>query len=171
MDAKAIEATLDLEVHEVGFGVPNWVRRSARLVFFPFYLVSIGLGKITGEEKWQREQVRKMVDERPPMSSDDFLSHFDPDIDQRLVLAVRHAFSQSTGLPIEAIHPDDSIMDLGRLQLLGFDVLDIVFRTEKIADRRIPGVSSAYHERRPGTVQHLATIMAIRSSSTRKSFK
>ncbi|MCA9027671.1 MAG: hypothetical protein KDA86_20850 [Planctomycetaceae bacterium] len=113
------------------------MNRFLRIAFLPFLLLVHVVEKLSGQRERREEQVHNLVDSRPAMLPDGFLSHFSNSDDLRVALAVRHAFAQATGLPVNSIYPSNSIRDLGRLQFDGLDVLDIIFRTEKIANVHI----------------------------------
>jgi hypothetical protein len=106
--------------------------------------------EVSGENAWQRQQRHRMESERPPLSDAEFLrSEGIGPTDAPLWLAVRRAIAESVGLPCEAIYPDDKLADLWRMQSLGPDLMDLVFRLERSLAVRI------YRER----VEQLWTVL------------
>jgi hypothetical protein len=80
-----------------------------------------------------------MAIDRPPLADAAFLeAEHVPSEDAHLWVAVRHAAADSVGLPPEAIYPQDQAPDLWRMQLIGPDVVDVVFRLEKYLGVKIP---------------------------------
>ncbi len=109
------------------------------ILLFPFVLLMRCIEEISGEGRWYRQQRRRMECDRPPLPDPEFLHAVGarPD-EQRLWLAVRRAMADAVGLPAEAVHPQDRLADLWRMQWLGPDLLDLVFRLEKQLDFNIP---------------------------------
>jgi hypothetical protein len=110
-----------------------------RVLLFPFYLVLRGIEEISGEGRWYRQQVRRMASDRPSLPDAEFLRAVPAGPgDESLWLAVRRAVADSVGLPAEAVHPQDRLADLWRMQWLGPDLLDLVFRLERQLSVKIP---------------------------------
>jgi hypothetical protein len=92
------------------------------------------------EGRWYKEQRRRMESDRPPLPDADFLGSVPIGAGEGpLWLAVRRAVAESIGLPGEAIHPEDRLADLWRMQFLGLgpDLMDIIFRLERILGVKI----------------------------------
>jgi hypothetical protein len=123
-----------------------------RVLLIPFYLVLRGIEEISGEGRWYRQQVRRMASHRPPLPDAEFLrtASVGPG-DEPLWLAVRRAVAESVGLPAEAVYPQDRLADLWRMQWLGPDMLDLVFRLERQLAVKIPRPSI---ERYTGRVRY-----------------
>ena len=121
---------------------------------FPFYLLMLCIEEISGEGHWYRKQRRRMESDRPPLPDADFLRlvPVEPG-EEPLWLAVRRAVAEPTGLPAEALYPQDPIADLWRMQWLGPDLMDLVFRLERILTIRISPAGSAV---RTSSVQALS---------------
>jgi hypothetical protein len=106
---------------------------------YPFYLLLRLIEEVSGEGRWYRQQ-RRLMEEDRPLLSDAELLHLVPvqPGDEPLWLAVRRAVAESTGLPPEALHPLDKLADLWRMQWIGPDIMDLVFRLERILAVKIP---------------------------------
>jgi hypothetical protein len=98
--------------------------------------VVVGLAVIIAysiaDRRWCKRQRRRMESDRPHLSDAEFLDSVPvgPN-DGPFWLAVRRAVAESVGLPPEAIYPEDPLADLWRMQSLGPDLLDIIFRMER----------------------------------------
>jgi hypothetical protein len=104
-----------------------------RVLSLPIYLLMRLHDEITGEGRWYREQVCSMQSERPPLSDAAFLSAVSAELgDGPLWLAVRQAIADSIGVVPEAVYPQDRLADLWRMQWIGPDMLDLIFRLEAI---------------------------------------
>lgn len=97
-----------------------------------FYLLARLLEELSGAGAWYRRQKRAMQSGRPPLADAEFLRKIPvrPG-EESLWLAVRHAMAESVGLESEAIRPGDCLADLWRMQWLGPDLMDLVFRLER----------------------------------------
>lgn len=72
-----------------------------------------------------------MVEGRPPLADDGFLRLMSASAAHAPAwIAVRRVMGESCGLPSEAIHPHDPLADFWRMQWVGPDMLDIIFRME-----------------------------------------
>lgn len=100
-------------------------------ILIGFYLLMRLLEEVSGEGTWYRRMKQAMQVERPPLDDAEFVRSVsaEPD-DEPLWLAVRKAVSDSIGLPPEAVRPEDRLADLWRMQWMGPDVMDLVFRME-----------------------------------------
>jgi hypothetical protein len=113
----------------------------------PVYLaiagaVALGLAMMipswVGDLRWYKGQRRRMESDRPPLSDAAFLGSVPiGEGEGALWLAVRRAVADSIGLPCEAIYPEDRLADLWRMQSLGPDLMDIIFRMERLLGFRI----------------------------------
>lgn len=121
----------------------KWLRNGAvpivvKILFFPVGLLLWGLEEISGGGWWYRRQRRRMVEERPPLTADEFLKAVNAAAaDARLWLAVRHAMAERIGVPDEAVYPHDRLADLWRMHWIGLDLLDFLFRLERILGKKI----------------------------------
>lgn len=88
------------------------------------------------DKRWSRQQRHLMELDRPPLADADFLRVVPAEPSEGLLwLAVRRVMADSIGLPREAVYPHDKLADLLRLlrmQWIGQDALDFVFRLERI---------------------------------------
>jgi hypothetical protein len=110
-----------------------------RVLFSPVYLLMRLAEEVSGEGRWYRLQKRHMVAERPPLADVEYLRlQGASGPDAQLWLAVRRAMSESCGLPSEAIRPNDRLGDLWRMQWMGPDPMDFVFRLERSLGMKIP---------------------------------
>jgi len=110
-----------------------------KVVFSPLYLLMRLIEEVSGEGRWYRRQRRVMVTERPPFADAEYLRAQGASADDAaLWLAVRRSMAESCGLPSEAIRPQDSLADLWRMQWLGPDLMDLVFRLERSLGLKIP---------------------------------
>jgi hypothetical protein len=102
-------------------------------LFYPLYLLMLGIDEISGEGRWDRQHRRRMELDRPPLPDVEFIRSV-PVIhgEGPLWLAVRRAVTEPTDLPAEAIYPQERIADLWRMQWEGLDVIDLVYRLERI---------------------------------------
>jgi hypothetical protein len=105
-------------------------------------VVALGLAVMTRshvrERRWYKEQRHRMESDRPPLSDAAFLGSVPGGAAEKsLLLAVRRAVAESVGLPSEAIHPEDRLADLWRMQCLGPDLMDIIFRLERLLGVKI----------------------------------
>ena len=74
-----------------------------------------------------------MESDRPLLSDTAFLALVPVEGgEEELWLAVHRAVAESVGLTREAIYPEDRLADLWRMQCLGPDLLDLIFRLERI---------------------------------------
>lgn len=106
--------------------------RLLELFLLPIYLLIWCIDNLTGEDQWYRRQVQRMEDERAPLPDAEFLRAVDcRSGEEALWLAVRRAVAGSVGVSAEAVHPGDQLADLWRMQWMGPDLLDIVFRIER----------------------------------------
>src|SRR5215469_1001609 len=100
-----------------------------RILFFPLYVLMRIVEELSGEGRWYRRQRREMVEERPPLSDDEFLQAvIAAAADAPLWLAARRAVAEQAGVPTEAVHPHDRLADLWRMQWVGPDLLEFQFR-------------------------------------------
>ena len=96
------------------------------------------LWSFESEGRWYRKQRRRMELSRSGLADEGFLNSVQAAPGEGpLWLAVRRAVADSIGLPAEAIQPQDRLADLWRMQCLGPDIMDIVFRLERILAVRI----------------------------------
>lgn len=110
--------------------------------FYLFYLLVWCVTELSGEGRWYRRQRRTMVDDRPPLTDDEFLLAVNAAAaDEHLWLAVRRAVAEQAGVPAEAIVPRDHLADLWRMQWCGPDLLDFQFRMERILGRKLVSAS------------------------------
>ncbi|HEY2159110.1 MAG TPA: acyl carrier protein [Isosphaeraceae bacterium] len=110
-----------------------------RVLFFPLYLLMRFIEEVSGEGRWCGRQRRRMASERPPLADREFLrSMRATEDDAPLWLAVRRSMAESCGVPGEAIRPEDRLADLWRLNWMGADLLDLVFRLERALGMKIP---------------------------------
>src|SRR5580700_748619 len=94
---------------------PNrgWVTILVEVLFFPFWLLLVVAHEASGEGRWYRRQAEMMVNERPRMSDEEFLSHEGvADDDAPIWLAVRRAMAISVDIPTSCIYPSDRMNDL-----------------------------------------------------------
>ena len=98
--------------------------------------------------------------DRPPLPDAEFLRSVPvrPG-EEPLWLAVRRAAAEPTGLPAEAIYPQDRIADLWRMQWDGPDHMDLVFRLERTLATKIS---------RPMTERIAASIRSHRDGEFRE---
>lgn len=143
------------------------------LFLLPFLAVGVLLlavvrliERVSGEGRWYDAQRRRMQDERPPLSDEDFLNaERVPEIDAPVWVAVRCIMADLSGLPPEAIYPDDPLASLWRMQWGVPDLLDLAFRLERHLGVRIPRRAldtlprSAYQDR-TGAFRDLAHAFA-----------
>jgi hypothetical protein len=109
------------------------------VLLFPPYVLMRFLDEITGEAHWYRKQRRRMEQERPSLSDTSFLEAVDAHAqDQSLWVALRGAFAESIGVPPAAVRPGDRLADLWRMQWTGPDLLDVLFRIERVLGIKIP---------------------------------
>ena len=132
-----------------------------RIVFYPVYLVFVGFDKLSGQEKWYRQQAEYM-ERRPPYSDEQLCdehghSAFSPEVWS----SVRHAVSEAIGVRPDAIHPDDRLSDLMRMQFPVPDFLDFIFRIEKQMNLSIQVTSSEIAERLKSDSTFLDFVAAI----------
>ncbi len=107
--------------------------------FLPIYALMSLVETVTGEGRWCRQQIQRMVTNRARLSDVAFLEmEHVPTEDAQLWIAVRRAVADSVGLPPEAIYPEDQTPDLWRIQLVGPDALDVIFRLERLLGVEIP---------------------------------
>jgi hypothetical protein len=103
-----------------------------KALLYPLWLLMLGIDVISGERRWYWQQRCRMEFDRPPLPDAEFLRSVPVESgEEPLWLAVRRAVAESTGLPAEAIYPQDRIADLWRMQWEGPDHLDLVFRLER----------------------------------------
>ncbi len=82
---------------------------------YPLYLLLLGIDVISGENRWYWQRRRLMEDDRPPLPDPEYLRSMPVELGETpLWLAVRLAVAEPTGLPAEAIYPQDQIADLWR---------------------------------------------------------
>jgi hypothetical protein len=80
-----------------------------------------------------------MERDRPPLPDAEFLLAVDAEPGRGpLWSAARKAVADSIGLPAEAVHPEDRLADLWRMQWVGPDLLDVLFRLERLLGIKIP---------------------------------
>lgn len=109
-----------------------------RILFFPLYVLVWFVEEISDEGRWYRRQRRSMVEERPPLTDDEFLQAVSAaPADARLWLAARRAVAEQAGVPSEAVYPQDRLADLWRMQWVGPDLLDFHFRMEIALDKKL----------------------------------
>ena len=104
-----------------------------------FYLAAMIVSSIR-DGRWYKEQRRRMQADRPSLPDAAFLGSVAIiEGEGPLWLAVRRAVAESVGLPYEAIYPEDRLADLWRMQCIGLgpDLLDIIFRLERILGFKI----------------------------------
>ncbi|MFO0892463.1 MAG: hypothetical protein U0790_25390 [Isosphaeraceae bacterium] len=90
------------------------------------------------ERRWYKKQRRLMEFDRPPLPDAAYLAAVPiAQGEETLWLAVRRAVAESIGLACEAIYPEDRLADLWRMQWLGPDLMDIIFRLERIVGIKI----------------------------------
>jgi hypothetical protein len=107
-------------------------------LLYPLWLLMRVIDAISGERRWYWQQRCRMEFDRPPLPDAQFLPSVPVQSGEGpLWLAVRRAVADSTGLPAEAIYPQDRIADLWRMQWDGPDHLDLVFRLERTVAIRI----------------------------------
>jgi hypothetical protein len=114
-----------------------------------------------------------MEDDRPPLPDAEYLHSVPAGPGEGpLWLAVRRAVAESTGLPTEAIYPQDRVADLWRMQWDGPDHLDLVFRLErtlaiKISRPMTEKIAESIRSRRDGEFREFAAavIWALREST------
>lgn len=112
---------------------------SLKVLLFPLYLLMRLIEEVSGEGRWYRRQRRGMVTERPPLADAEYLRVQGASADDApLWLAVRRSMAEACGLPSEAIRPQDRLADLWRMQGMGPDLLDLVFRLERSLGLKIP---------------------------------
>jgi len=113
-----------------------------------------------------------MVCDRPPLPDADFLQAVAAAPGEvPLWLAVRQAVADSTGLPADAVRPQDPLAALWRMQWLGPDLLDLVFRLGALLGFKIPrpaiephvgavcyGQTGEFHEFARGMVRGLSSL-------------
>lgn len=110
-----------------------------KFLVFPFYLLMCLVDEISGEGRWYSRQRQRMESERPALSDPDFLESVGARPEHApLWLAVRRAVADAIGLRPEANYPQDRLADLWRMQWLGPDFLDILFRLEKQLSYKVP---------------------------------
>jgi hypothetical protein len=90
------------------------------------------------ERRWYKAQRQRMESDRPPLCDAAFLDlvPIGPG-EEQLWLAVRRAVAESVGLTCEAVYPEDRLADLWRMQWLGPDLMDLIFRLERILGFKI----------------------------------
>lgn len=105
------------------------------LLFYPLTLL---VEELSGEGRWYRKQ-KRFMEERPPCSNEDFLSTMNalPE-DGPKWLTIRKAVADTIGLKETAIHPEDALNDLWRMQWLGPDYSNLIYRIERSLDLKIP---------------------------------
>jgi hypothetical protein len=109
------------------------------ILLLPLFLVMRCVKEISGERRWYRQQRRRMECARPALSDDEFLRAVGAGPHEEWCwLSVRHAIADSVGLAAEAVQPQDRLADLWRMQWLGPDIIDLVFRLEKQVGFKIP---------------------------------
>lgn len=107
-------------------------------LLYPLWLLMLCINVISGENRWYWQQRRRMEDDRPPLPDAEYLRSVPVEPGERpLWLAVRRAVAEPTGMPAEAIYPQDRIADLWRMQWEGPDHPDLVFRLERTLAIRI----------------------------------
>ena len=112
------------------------------IVLFPLFLLMRCVEEVSGEGWWYRQQRRRMERGRPTLADAEFLHAVGAGPhEEQLWLAVRRAIADSVGLSAEAVYPQDPLADLWRMQWLGPDLLDLVFRLEKHLGLKIPRTS------------------------------
>ena len=90
------------------------------------------------EGRWYKAQRQRMESDRPALSDAAFLDLVPVGAsEEQLWLAVRRAVAESVGVTCEAIYPADRLADLWRMQWLGPDLLDLIFRLERILGIKI----------------------------------
>lgn len=109
--------------HSCGGQTPGvstvWIFRA---LFFPLLFLIWCVEEITGQGRWRRGRRRMMLEGRPPLSDDEFLTAINVDPGEaNLWLAVRAAIAESIDLPAEAVYPDDRMADIRRLHSFGPD--------------------------------------------------
>ena len=109
------------------------------ILLFPLFVLMRCVEEVSGEGRWYRRQRRRMVCGRPPLGDTEFLRIVAAEpSEEPLWLAVRRAMADSVGLPAEGVRPQDRLADLWRMQWLGPDLLDLVFRLEMHLGLKIP---------------------------------
>jgi hypothetical protein len=114
------------------------------------YGLAVMIPSWTREHRWYTDQRRRMESDRPPLSNAAFLSSVPVGAGEGpLWLAVRRAVADSIGLPCEAIYPEDRLADLWRMQSLGPDLMDIIFRMERLLGFKISrrSIDASFHVR------------------------
>jgi len=112
--------------------------RLLELLLVPLYLLFRCVEEVSGEGRWYRQQRRRMECERSPLSDADYVQAVGAEPGtERFWLAVRQAVADSIGVPAVAIHARDQLADLWRMQWVGPDLLDIVFRLERLLEVKI----------------------------------
>ena len=124
-----------------------WLRvlpTAAKVILFPLYLLVLFIDEISGEGWWYRRQRRRMTEERPALSDEEFLSMVNAaQGDASRWLAVRQVVAEEIGIPPEAVYPIDRLADLWRMQWVGPDPLDFLIRMERVLGKELE-VSSLF---------------------------
>jgi hypothetical protein len=109
------------------------------LVTFPM-VTFIGLtDTISGERRWRTAEIRRMSDERPPMTDQIFTVQLQlPEDKTAVALAIRQAFATHAGVPSTAIHPNDQVAILLRMMSPWAGEIDIIFDVEYHLKVKIP---------------------------------
>ena len=130
-----------------------------KALLYPLWLLMLVIDEISGEKRWYWEQRCRMEFDRLPLPDAEFLRSVPVESGKEpLWLAVRRAAAEPTGLPAEAIYPQDRIADLWRMQWDGPDHMDLVFRLERTLAIRIS---------RPMTEKIAASIRSHRDGEFR----
>jgi hypothetical protein len=146
--------------------------RLLELLLLPVWLLMKCAEELSGEGRWYRRQRCRMQCGRPALPDTEFLRAVAAmPGEERLWLAMRQAVADSIGLPAEAVHPHDRLADLWRMQWVGPDLLDIVFRVEGLLGVKVPrvafephlgdvhyGQAGEFHEFARGMVTGLSTL-------------
>jgi hypothetical protein len=95
--------------------------------------------ELSGEGRWYRRQRQRMTAVRPPLPDAEFLAGQQIEESKAFLwVAVRRAVGTCCGVPAEAIYPHDNMKDLWRMQFLGPDAIDFVFRLEMATWVKVP---------------------------------
>jgi hypothetical protein len=133
---------------------------SLKALLYPLWLLMLVIDEISGERRWYWQQRCRMEFDRSPLPDVEFLrSVLVESGEEPLWLAVRCAVAASTGLPAEAIYPQDRLADLWRMQWEGPDHMDLVFRLERTLATKIS---------RPMTERIAASIRSHRDGEFRE---
>jgi len=110
----------------------EWILLLLRVLFLPLYLLMRLVEETSGEGRWYRQRKYLVVCERAALPDEELVRRLNLGPDEAVVwIAVRSAVAKTIGVPSTAIHPDDRLADVWRMQWLGPDLRQVIYFVER----------------------------------------